>query len=119
VQQGTVNTISCTDYFASDVVFTFYEEKHINAVLSCLFRYIEDAECNIRNLLKLILFSMFLFCHRNFYIFFSFCSYVNALQVAEEGMKFDPYVNDVWATRNAALDRFIQAARKVGVHVCV
>ena len=26
---------------------------------------------------------------------------------------FDPYMNDVWATRNAALDRFIQAARKV------
>ncbi|KAL8567912.1 hypothetical protein ACOMHN_059034 [Nucella lapillus] len=34
-------------------------------------------------------------------------------KLAEEGMMFDPYMNDVWATRNAALDRFIQAIRKV------
>lgn len=37
----------------------------------------------------------------------------DASKLGEKGMTFDPYMNDVWATRNAALDRFIQAARKV------
>lgn len=37
----------------------------------------------------------------------------NSTKLADKGMKFDPYMNDVWAARNAALDRFIQAARKV------
>ncbi|XP_076466697.1 LOW QUALITY PROTEIN: cilia- and flagella-associated protein 221-like [Babylonia areolata] len=34
-------------------------------------------------------------------------------KLGEEGMMFDPYMNDIWAVRNAALDRFIQAVRKV------
>ena len=36
-------------------------------------------------------------------------------QLGEEGMMFDPYMNDVWAARNAALDQFIQAVRKVRI----
>lgn len=34
-------------------------------------------------------------------------------KLGENGMMFDPYMNDVWATRNSALDHFILAARKV------
>ena len=41
--------------------------------------------------------------------------FLTPLQLAEEGMMFDPYMNDVWATRNSALDKFIQAARKVRI----
>ncbi|XP_041366512.1 cilia- and flagella-associated protein 221-like [Gigantopelta aegis] len=34
-------------------------------------------------------------------------------QVGVEGIEFDPYTNDMWAVRHAALNRFQQAARKV------
>ncbi|KAK7486204.1 hypothetical protein BaRGS_00022527, partial [Batillaria attramentaria] len=37
----------------------------------------------------------------------------DAVMVAETNVTFDPYNNDTWATRHAALQRFIQAARKV------
>lgn len=37
----------------------------------------------------------------------------DAAKLAATDISFDPYNNDTWATRNAALGRFIQAAQKV------
>lgn len=37
----------------------------------------------------------------------------DVLMSAEKDVTFDPYRNDTWATRHAALHRFIQAARQV------